>query len=846
MTLKEAGVKLVADGAPQFDKAVANANRGMANLATSATSATRSLNLMGQVGLGAIREIGAVATRALVQAGQAAARFGAEVLSAALDGSRLEQTGNQIYSSLVQVTRISLTPLADQMSELAARAAPGLLGVVQVAQTYLGGLASRALTWGQNVATQFANGIVAGAVSVINALASLASQITYWLSPGSPPRLLPDIDKWGTGTIDAWLSGFGKGDFGVFNEIAGTVEAMLRSVSTGTDTGLIPSILGSREAIAEAVAMVKQAGQVTQAALDRILAGAGNASAALRNYVASSLELQVANEAVAAAQANVNKLIGEYDALLKPVDKQLAAISEEQQQLAENGTLAQLALVQQDPNATASEKRQAALESERIMAERNRRALLLQKGEAVDAATVELDAAKDKQVAALDQFEAAKALIQAQTDSNNLLREQVSLLDRISAAMLAMPTMPVLPALAGGGSGAGGGGKEMPGAPKFIKPDTSWLTALEEALKNLETKWAETWAAISTTMQPAVDAWNNDVVPAWDGLVDKFQSSLPAIESGIAQMVAFATQNMGVTLPGIFENVGKSLDSLAEIWDRHHGTVIAIVVGLFKFIWTTISVTLLIISGIIAVALRYIEGTFETWALALEGDWEGVWENVKKTLSDVWDTIKRTLNTALDSILVIVGQTGEEFKATWSGIWENVKTIVAKIWKEIGEAFQDFIIDLIAKVEETDWAKVGSDIIGGIAAGITGAAHTLFAAAVGAALGALQAAKDALLNRSPSKRAAEEIGKPFSLGIAQGILKNIGAVQAAGQVAALSAMSGGRVYPVASAAQIMRQSAHYDYSRSAVINYQPQYSTPARGAAQDFAIMQSLYGAAPG
>lgn len=55
--------------------------------------------------------------------------------------------------------------------------------------------------FGANVVTVFAEGIL-GSASILNAaLGSLSSIFTFWLAPGSPPRVAPDIDSWGYYTM---------------------------------------------------------------------------------------------------------------------------------------------------------------------------------------------------------------------------------------------------------------------------------------------------------------------------------------------------------------------------------------------------------------------------------------------------------------------------------------------------------------------------------------------------------------------------------------------------------------------------------------------------------------------
>lgn len=83
----------------------------------------------------------------------------------------------------------------------------------------------------------------------------------------------------------------------------------------------------------------------------------------------------------------------------------------------------------------------------------------------------------------------------------------------------------------------------------------------------------------------------------------------------------------------------------------------------------------------------------------------------------------------------------------------------------------------IAKAFDKDWQGVGTSISGGIAAGIEAGAGAAIAAAAGVAAAAIGAAQSELVAYSPSRRAAAEVGEPFSHGVAVGITRSMGVVE---------------------------------------------------------------------
>lgn len=579
--LTPVGVTLVAENSATFDKAILGASRALGVLDKAGQAVSKSFGVVDQIVIGALRRIGALGVDALVRAGREVLRFGQRLIEAAAAGTPLESSLDKLYRSLVDVTRASLSPFFDQLDGLIQRAAPKVLGFASVIGTYLGGIASNALTWGSNIVTQLAQGMLDGAVAVLDALISIGNMITSWLMPGSPPKLLPDLDKWGTEAANVWLQGWTKANFSIFTSLAGPLESLIRSTAApgGKDSGLIPRILGAREGIAQAVDELRTAGQVSQSTLDTIIAQVGTADQGVRAFLEATIGLEAANQNVAAAQANLNRVMAEYDALLKPIEDQLAGIDEATQQFAEDQKKGMLAFILADPNATAAEKRRAQLELERIDAERARRALLAEKADAVDTAQGELDAAETAQAAAQQLYDTQAAQLQLQIDQNNLLKEQLSLLEKI-AAVASGATAPK-----GGGAGKGGGGK-------LFGIDTSGIT------------------------------------DAIDLLMGKFDELFKAWEGPINHIMSFLRTQWGIAFPAIMGNIDSIIDSLGELWEKHGEKVVKAINAIIFVAFTALTVSLTFLTGVVAAGLNI-----------MTGDWEGAKEDIIRTATSIKDQV---------------------------------------------------------------------------------------------------------------------------------------------------------------------------------------------------------------
>jgi len=181
------------------------------------------------------------------------------------------------------------------------------------------GIANDAMAWGYNIINSLATGIIQGVVAVLNALAYVGNIIAGMLEALSPPRLLPDLDKWGAAAMTVYMEGWKNADFSAFNEIAGIVTNFLRSLSEKviSEKGLIPQILGAREAIAKAIEQVREMGTVTDAMLSNLIKKLGPVTAEFKEYIKNTLQMVLVEKQLADAQKALAVVTEFYDKKLE-------------------------------------------------------------------------------------------------------------------------------------------------------------------------------------------------------------------------------------------------------------------------------------------------------------------------------------------------------------------------------------------------------------------------------------------------------------------------------------------------------------------------------------------------
>jgi hypothetical protein len=189
--------------------------------------------------------------------------------------------------------------------------------------------------WGINLIYQFAKGLIIGATKFITAAINfIAKMLTSLFITHSPPKILPEIDKWGMNTINEWLHGMTQADFDILNDMKGSVKSALDAlVAFGvlTDEQAMSQYLNMSIDLIRAMDELNRTGTIT---ID-VFQNLRNIGGAIGQEVTELLDLQIQHaialerveaaqraydEAVKATQtshAKASGLIKEYNKMLR-------------------------------------------------------------------------------------------------------------------------------------------------------------------------------------------------------------------------------------------------------------------------------------------------------------------------------------------------------------------------------------------------------------------------------------------------------------------------------------------------------------------------------------------------
>lgn len=559
--------------------------------------------------------------------------------------------------------------------------------------TQFGQTANDAYSWGNNIVNSLAAGMINAIVAVINAIASIGRVIAGWLQPGSPPKLLPNIDKWGAAAMTEYVNGFRLADFSVFSDISRTMQSFFRSLSKDQmgEQSLVPTILESRKVLADLINEVRNVGEVTDDMLATAFKAFGPLTKEFQDYVKFSLQMEAVTKKVEDAQYELNAVTSFYDDLLSSMNAELRSLQED---FDSSNRLEQI----QEAMATGllTDAERAKLENERkqILLKRQIKEVEAAREQDIQSAKEKVESALEEQMAVESQLQAQRELIQIQTEQNTLLKEQIALLDR-----LAKEAENRAKDAAAGGAGGGAAAPETkpPALPEIVAPDAGGIvTSAQEIKEALQKKIGE----IVSVFQPVTDAWSK-MGDAWAPVIEDLASKFRFLtDKGITPFKKLRIILKNFIPEEYWTTIDKAVDSLEEwltikipafledaayYWDntilpalnRFWEFVSTKVIPVLEWLWSKFLEALPIIAPFVAgfwIAINVMQIIYNTILTVI---------TVVSSLGPVFETIMGIIIAVTSPVgLIILGIATAVgiLAAAWYNNWGGIRDIVADIW----------------------------------------------------------------------------------------------------------------------------------------------------------------------
>jgi phage-related protein len=327
------------------------------------------------------------------------------------------------------------------------------------------------------------------------------------------------------------------------------------------------------------------------------------------------------------------------------------------------------------------------------------------------------------------------------------------------------------------------------------------------------------------TLVPAVQelvnvfiAWIDDV--DWDAVMSfiggindalydfiygtDWQGGLDSIGAGFDSFMGFIAP-ITRALSGLYDTAAPIL---TELYDNIiSGVASPEVQGALSTLTTVFTLLADIFVNVVALAISGMSAQFKAFYDLLLIVWPYIQIFINGMMRIIQPWVDLVVG-ALTSISLLL-------KGDFLGAWNTIKSAIGTFFTDVHTATAKFVLDLLIQlgillISIDDKAKeIGTNIIKGIAKGISDAKQSVINAITGACNDAIAAAKKLLGIASPSKLFADQIGYQMSAGMAAGIIR--GGPDSTG---AIGAATGSAVGAVNQTTQNYYLSASYQTAQS--------------------------------
>ena len=573
---------------------------------------------------------------------------------------------NDIGPKVVNLFQTRIGPgiaaLADIFTDMSTKAVETGTNLVNKYGKKLADFAYRALKWGIEVSSQFAIGLIRGAsTAIVQAMKFIGSLLTFWMGPGSPPRIAPNIDKYGLNAAAEFLQGFAEADFDLLEGFQSKLQSALGAlVGAGSlvakdSEGLFRDLSMQ---VTRAVDAFRESGKVPVELFTRLERTGGRLGVELADLARLQFKLAAATDRYRQAEERLKAVQEAREDAQTDLDR----IMREYNKMLEAGA----------PKAELAAKRAEFL-----------------------AAKKRLDVAEDEIFAAEEKKDAAE-------DALDPLQKQLKLQERLVEQLASMidAQKQVAKEIAKAAEVGGIGAEAV--APAIAAPDTSPLeNAFNEAKDRIKAALEEAFSPLARVFDE-LDVAYVKVHTAWEGLqadFDRFWNhpTVVAVREWFKKLFPNMTLQRLALLAGAIVGISAVLVPLIT-------TVGLLTAGLVLMVnpLTGLVAVILVLTRLWYAHGETVKRTVGEMGQAIKTWWD---DDVKWRLERLQEWLAEKIPGALTTLINLFVPAA----LTMSGSVQDVLNVVNSLWeglKNLWAWLRDNVLKIQIKLPEVpEWAK---------------------------------------------------------------------------------------------------------------------------------------------
>lgn len=215
----------------------------------------------------------------------------------------------------------------------------GLAGILKLLSAFgldvaglFKGLATKARSWGENLAANLANGLMAGAVRLVTrAISYIANLIAGFFESHSPPKEGPlsTIDQWGLALMETYLNGFKQADFSILSEVGSIIQSWLTRGLEGFDlAGALRGVAQARQTLSNLISKFNSTGIIDEGMLASVTTGLGEIGDNVQSLIRAWLKYNEIQQKIAEIERKRKEVNKAYEAEVQAISKSSMALGD--------------------------------------------------------------------------------------------------------------------------------------------------------------------------------------------------------------------------------------------------------------------------------------------------------------------------------------------------------------------------------------------------------------------------------------------------------------------------------------------------------------------------------------
>jgi TP901 family phage tail tape measure protein len=315
-------------------------------------------------------------------------------------------------------------------------------------------------------------------------------------------------------------------------------------------------------------------------------------------------------------------------------------------------------------------------------------------------------------------------------------------------------------------------------------PFVAVYNILTEYLAKLGLTWSDVWNGIKDFFFGIWEAIKTFISNVLNGIKNFFVGIINGIYNAWVSVWTAVSTFINTILTNIqtfFTNVWNAIKNfVCNTWDSIKTKILTTFENIKNFIQTTLQTIQTIKQTIWTAIKNFIANTWDAIKTKISTTFEAIktfitttLQAIQTTIHNIWNAIKTFV---INTVEAIKTQVSQKFEALKSAVVQTISNMASSIINKVKEIYNGIVntfSDIKSKMEE-----VGSNIVNGIWNGISNGWDWLKNKVADLAKSLLDAAKDALGIKSPSKEFEKQVGVWLPPGIANGFAKALPAAMA--------------------------------------------------------------------